>query len=84
MDTLFDWVTVVIFATLVTHFLQQSADRGARQTPLWQYAIACAGCALGNWLGNGGYQAAGVAVIVATLCYMAYVYLRRPDPRQDH
>lgn len=84
MDTVFDWVTVVIFAALVTHFLQQSADRGARQTPLWQYAIACAGCALANWLGNGGYRAAGAAVIVLTLGYMAFIYFRQPGAREDH
>jgi hypothetical protein len=84
MGTIFDWVTIVMFAGLVTHFLQQSASHGARQAPLWQYAIAAAGCALGDWLGNEGQAAAAAAVIVATLCFMAYVYFRPSGAREDH
>lgn len=84
MDTVFDWVTIVIFAGLVTHFLQQSATRGAHLTPLWQYAVAAAGCALANWLGNEGQAVAAGAVIVLTLGFMAYVYVRRPGAREDH
>lgn len=84
MDTVFDWVTIVIFAGLVTHFLQQSAAQGAPQRPLWQYALAAGGCALGNWLGNEGQRAAAAGVIVITLCFVAYVYFRRPGPREGH
>ena len=84
METVFDWVTIIMFAGMVTHFLQQSANRGARQTPLWQYGIAAAGCALANWLGNEGQAAAAGGVIVLTLCFMAYVYVGRPGAREDH
>jgi predicted alpha/beta-fold hydrolase len=84
MDTAFDWVTIVIFAGLVTHFLQQSATKGARPTPLWQYGVAAAGCALANWLGNEGQGPAAGAVIVLTLGFMIYVYVRRPGTREDH
>ncbi|MBV9528632.1 XrtV sorting system accessory protein [Sphingomonas sp.] len=84
MDTAFDWITIIIFAGLVTHFLQQSADRRARQNPLWQYAIAAAGCAVGDWLGNTGQRAAAVVVIAATLGFIAYVHFSRPDAREDH
>lgn len=84
MDTVFDWVTVVIFAALLTHFLQQSTDRQARQTPLWQYAIAAAGCAVADVVGDNGYPIAAAAIIVLTVGYMANVYFRRSGPRDTH
>jgi hypothetical protein len=84
MNTVSDWVTIIIFAGLVTDFLQQSADENARETPLWQYLVAAAGCALANWLGNSGQAIASVAVIAVTLGFIIYVYLGRRGPRADH
>ena len=84
MKTVYDWVTVLIFAGLVTHFLQQSADRGTRAAPLWQYALAIGGCALADWLGNGGQPIAAAAAIVITLCFIGYVWFSRRAGRQDH
>ena len=84
MNTVFDWITIIIFAGLVTDFLQQSADDSARETPLWQYLLAAGGCALANWLGNGGHAAAAGAAIAATLAFVGYAYLRRRGPRADH
>lgn len=84
METIFDWVSVGIFAILVTHFLQQSADRSARPTPMWKYLVAAAGCALADWLGNQGQGAAAAAVIAMTIAFMAYVYFAPSGPREDH
>jgi hypothetical protein len=84
MKTAYDWVTVLIFAGLVTHFLQQSTDRGTRAAPLWQYALATGGCALADWLGNGGQTLAAIAVIGITLCFIAYMWFSRAGERHDH
>lgn len=84
MKTVYDWVTVLIFAGLVTHFLQQSADRGRGAAPLWQYALAVVGCALADWLGNGGQNIAASATILVTLCFIGYVWLSRRGERHDH
>jgi hypothetical protein len=84
MKTVYDWITVMIFAGLVTHFLHQSTKPAAPGQSMWLYLVACAGCAVGNWLGNNGWDAAAVALIAATLGYSFYVFGPRRHPPQDH
>ena len=79
MTTVFDFLTMGIFAGLVVLFLQRSV--GEAETPndhLWQYLVAAVGCAVANYLGNQGYLMGGVALIFATLVFIAYVL--RPFP----
>jgi apolipoprotein N-acyltransferase len=84
MKTVYDWITVMIFAGLVTHFLHQSAKPDGPSQSMWLYLVACVGCAVSNWLGNNGWDAAAVALIAATLGYSFYVFGPRRHPPQDH
>lgn len=72
METIYDWITVAIFAGLVVLFLERSRA-GDESDPLYNYLIAAAGCALGNYLGNEGMTVFAVAVVVATLGFIFYV-----------
>jgi hypothetical protein len=79
LETVYDWVTVAIFAGLVVLFLQRSAGEGPPRDSMLQYLGASAGCAVANYFGNkavGGaglpYHALAVAVIVATLAYIHF------------
>lgn len=76
MKTIFDLLTVGIFAGLIVLFLQRSVDQ-PEDVPysdhLWQYLAAGAGCALANYLGNEGYSLAAVGLIVAILAFIVYV-----------
>lgn len=81
MTTVFDILTLAIFAGLIVLFLQrsvgpaQSEDRGDR---LWQYLVAACGCAAANFAGNEGYVPLAVILVVATLAFIYYVL--RPFP----
>ena len=87
MSTIFDFLTVGLFAGLVVLFLKRSVnddDVGKPVLPaepedrLWQYLAAGGGCAVANYLGNEGYVLPAVLLIVGTLVFIAYVL--RPFP----
>jgi hypothetical protein len=84
MKTAYDWITVMIFAGLVTHFLHQSSKPDVSGQSIWLYMVACAGCAIANWLGNNNWHFAAIATIAATLAYSIYVFGPRGQPPQDH
>lgn len=72
METVYDWVTVAIFAGLVVLFLERSRS-GDESDPLHNYLIAAVGCALGNYLGNEEMHAFAIIVIAATVGFIFYV-----------
>lgn len=72
METVYDWVTVAIFAGLIVLFLQRSSDEEPRDS-IWQYLGASVGCAVANYLGNEGYHIPAILVIAATLAYTFFV-----------
>jgi hypothetical protein len=77
LDTLYDWVTVAIFAGLVVLFLQRSTSSDDKvHDPLWMYLAASGGCALANYLGNDGLDVLAIIALVATLAFV--VHFLRP------
>lgn len=85
METVYDWLTVAIFAGLVVLFLQRSTAEGPPRDSMLQYLGASAGCAVANYFGNkavGGagilYHLIAVGIIVATLAYI-HIALRPLD-----
>lgn len=82
METAYDWVTVGIFAVLVTLFLHRSTDKEEPRDSLWQYLIASVGCAVTNWLGNEGWHVAAIPALGATLAYIFYVLRPFGFPQQ--
>ncbi len=73
METPYDWLTVGIFAGLVTLFLHRSADVEQPKDSLWQYLLAGVSCAGANWLGNEGWHLAATALVAGTLVYIYFV-----------
>ena len=72
METIFDWVTLAIFAGLIVLFLQRSSEAEPRDS-LWQYLIAALGCAVANYVGNEVSEIAAVALIGAVLAFVFIV-----------
>lgn len=74
METIYDWVTVAIFAGLVVLFLQRSSSESEPEDSIWQYLAASLGCAVANYLGNHKeipyHDFLAVALILATLGYV--------------
>lgn len=75
MQTVFDWLSVVIFAGLVVLFLQRSIAPNPKDK-LISYAPPALGCAFANQLGNHGYEAAAVLLLLGVVGYSWYVLLR--------
>jgi hypothetical protein len=77
METVYDWVTVAIFAGLVVLFVQRSTseEQLREHDSLLLYLGAALGCAVANYLGNQGWHVLAVPLIAATLLFILY-YLR--------
>jgi len=73
LETIYDWLTVALFAGLVVLFLQRSTGEDEPRDSIWQYLGAAVGCALSNYLGNHGYPIPAVLVFAATIAYVYYV-----------
>lgn len=85
MNTLYDWVTVIIFAGLIVLFLQRSTDQAEDQgnDSIFLYLGAGVACAVANYLGNHGFAWLAIPLIGATIAYIVY-WLKpfTPGPRR--
>ena len=72
MSTIYDFVTVGLFAGLVILFLQRSTA-AEPQDHMYQYLPPAVGCALANWLGNHEQQPLAIGVILAVIGYVVVV-----------
>ena len=69
METVYDWVSIAIFAGLIVLFISRATsdnDEEASQS-IVPYLLAGVGCAVGNYLGNAGQDAFAVLVLGGTL-----------------
>lgn len=73
METIFDWVTVAIFAGMVVLFLHRSTADEPPKDNIVQYLPPALGCAVANFLGNHGQVQFGAALTVGVLVYVALV-----------
>ena len=65
MKTIYDFVSIGIFAALVVVFLHRSTLDEKDQTPIWMYGLAAAGCAFANYLGNQQRPVLATALLIA-------------------
>ncbi len=72
METIYDWVTMAVFAGLIILFLQRSTMDEPPDT-IWHYLPPSVGCALANYVGNEGYGIAAFAVLIAVGAYLILV-----------
>ncbi len=79
VKTIYDLLTMAIFAGLVVLFLQRSTAAEPRDR-MYQYAPPAIGCAIANYVGNQSVErsdnvlaAIAVAIILAVVGYILYV-----------
>ncbi len=73
MSTIYDWVSLAIFAGLIVLFLQRStSEQSEKDVSLLYYLAAGGGCALVNYLGNHGQDIVAIAVLVATIGFIIF------------
>jgi hypothetical protein len=73
MDTIYDWISLAIFAGLIVLFLQRSTtDRGEKDVSLLFYLGAGTGCAVANYFGNHHQPVIAIALLSATIAFIIY------------
>lgn len=72
METVYDWVTMAIFAGLVVLFLQRSSAEEPVDS-IWSYLGAGVGCAVANYIGNEGQHPVAIVAVVATITFIIIV-----------
>ena len=81
MQTVYDWVTLAIFAGLVVLFLQRSTgERAEKDVSILFYLAAGIGCAVANYLGDHGQDLIAILLLAATLGFIFY-FLRPFHPQ---
>lgn len=84
MDTVYDWVTLAIFAGLIVLFLQRStADRPEKDVSLFYYLGAGAACAVANYLGNHDQGLVAWLLLAATIGFIIYFLKPFQRPSQS-
>lgn len=69
MQTIYDWVTMALFAGLITLFLHRSSQDEPGDH-LWQYLPPMVGLAVANYLGNQGQDLGAIGVIALGIVYV--------------
>lgn len=69
MKTVYDWVTIAIFAGLIVLFLQRSTAE-VQVDRVIDYLPPALFCALGNYLGNNGHPVLAIFVIATVPVYV--------------
>lgn len=73
MDTVYDWVSLAIFAGLVVLFLQRSTgEQTEKDVSIFYYLAAGVGCAVANYFGNKGQDLIAILALVATVVFIAF------------
>jgi hypothetical protein len=76
METIYDWVSLAIFAGLIVLFLQRStSDRPEKDVSLLYYLGAGLGCAVADYVGNHGQDIVAILLLAATVAFILY-YLK--------
>jgi hypothetical protein len=73
VNTIYDVMTLVLFAGLAILFLQRSTEPETPKDRIYHYAPPAVGCAIANWLGNHSQDIAALVVIAVVLGYSLFV-----------
>lgn len=72
MKTIYDLVTMIMFAGLVVLFLQRSTEDEPKDHMI-QYLPPCVGCAAANYAGNHEQASLAWVIILGVVAYVLYV-----------
>lgn len=72
METIYDWITVIIFGAITVLYLHRSSQENPPDR-VYHYLPPSGGCVLANQLGNSGQMLLAIAIIASTLLYVVLV-----------
>ncbi len=83
MQSIYDWVSIGIFAGLIVLFLQRStSDQAEGDASIWYYLVAGVGCAAANYFGNQNQDLIAILLLAGTLGFIVY-YLKPFRPKSN-
>ncbi len=72
METVYDWVTLALFAGIIVLFLQRSSMDNPPDRMI-DYLPPAIGCALANYAGNEGYPVIAWLLVAAVIGYVMLI-----------
>ncbi len=76
MKTIYDWISLGIFAGLVVLFLQRSTGaEDNHNDPLILYLVAGAACGVANYLGDNGQDVLAALLLASTVVFI-FIFLK--------
>jgi hypothetical protein len=73
MTTVYDWLTVLIFAGLAVVYLQRSVGDRPAHDAVWKYLPPAALCVAANQIGNADQTLPATLLMVGALAYIWFV-----------
>ncbi|KTR85303.1 hypothetical protein GGR39_000058 [Novosphingobium fluoreni] len=73
MTTVFDWLTVAIFAALAVVYLQRSVGPRPAHDAVWKYLPPAAICMIANQVGNGGWAVPAAILMFGAIAYIWFI-----------
>jgi len=73
MTTVFDWLTVAIFAGLAVIYLQRSVGERPSHDAVWKYLPAAAACMVANQVGNAGWLVPATTIMCGAMAYIWFI-----------
>ena len=81
METIYDWLSMAVFAGLVILFLHRSVGDAEPRDHLIQYIPPAVGCAFANYVGNKGMDIVAASILLAVVAYILHILKPfSPDP----
>jgi hypothetical protein len=73
MSTVYDWLTVIIFAGLAIIYLQRSAGERPDHDAVWKYLPPAVTCVAANQIGNADWPLPATVMMFGVLAYIWFV-----------
>lgn len=73
MNTLYDWLSIAVFAGLAVLFLHRSVSQDEQKDRMILYAPPAIGCAAANYVGNQGIGWLSVVILLAVVGYILHI-----------
>lgn len=72
MQTIYDWLSVLLFGAIALTYLQRSLKAPSFPDKAINYLPPTVGCALSNWLGNEGHSIAAIVTLIVSAAWFVH------------
>ena len=73
MQSIWDWLSLALFAGLAVLYLQRSMEEQRRQDRVTDYFPPAVACAVANYLGNHHYSFFAVLLLIGAIAHIFFI-----------